>query len=390
LPASSPYISIHRVAVFRALVVLIALFAICMAAPTASLAAKSHQVQRAAWGNSVAAAATGTTGTTGVVSAMNGLTLFQAPQSQWGPQMAAMEADGVSVVRSDAPWAVVESQPPVNGPVYDFSSLDAWVEALAEHHLTWLPILDDTPWWAKSCVGMCPPEYMPWFSGFAAAVAARYGAGGSFWSANPGVPYFPVTMFEVWNEENGTQFWSTGPSGAQYATMYSDVRTAIDAVDPTAQVIVGGLGTGDAGYFVQDMLTADPGLAGNIDGIALHPYGASAVADEQMIASFRAALDQLGLGSVPIDITEFGWTTGATTQERWRAQQMRQLGIAMASSNCNLQVLAPYTWVNTPGSSNFALTYATRLTASGKAWLSGLRAGGRMATNTLCSTPAPS
>jgi Cellulase (glycosyl hydrolase family 5) len=323
----------------------------------------------------------------GAVSAMNGLTLYMQPR-EWSAQLGLMESNGVAVVRSDAPWATVQPQPASPGPVYRFASLDAWVKALARHHLTWLPIIDDTPWWAKRCPGMCPPMNLSWYTEFAHAVAARYGPTGSFWSSNPRVPYYPVKMFEIWNEENGTQFWSTGPSAYQYARMYSESRKAIDSVDPAAQVIVGGLGAGDAGDFVEDMLITDRSLRGNIDGIGFHPYASDAAGVEGLVAQFRAKLEQIGEGSVPIEVTEFGWTSGDNAQQQWRARMMQDVAAALANSNCGVSTLAPYTWANDPGlPPDFALVQGTELTPSAEAWFSGLAAAEDAAKTSTCAAP---
>ena len=246
-------------------------------------------------------------------------------------------------------------------PPYDFSSLDLWVAQLASHHLTWMPILDDTPWWAKTCVGMCPPMSMTWYATFAKAVAARYGPGGSFWLRNPALPHYPVQYFEIWNEENN-EFWSTGPSAAQYAAMYSQARTAIHAVDPGARVIVGGLGTGDAFYFVQGMLAADPSLRGNIDGFGLHQYADTAAGAMQLVVWFREGLDALGEGSVPIDLTEFGWPTGGPGGEIWRAQMMSQLAIARVLTAASGYSLRTYGSIGCPllGSQDQLTRYRSR------------------------------
>src|SRR5205807_8950995 len=88
------------------------------------------------------------------LSAMNGAAIETLPQPELREQLAAMAARGVQVVRSDAPWATIEPQPPgPTGPVWQFAQTDAWVRSLADNGLTWEPILDYSVWWAKSCTG---------------------------------------------------------------------------------------------------------------------------------------------------------------------------------------------------------------------------------------------
>src|SRR5690349_12493945 len=53
-------------------------------------------------------------------------------------QLAAIEAGGLSFVRTNFDWRAVEPGPPRNGhPALDFRATDAWVEALATHRLRW-------------------------------------------------------------------------------------------------------------------------------------------------------------------------------------------------------------------------------------------------------------
>jgi hypothetical protein len=338
------------------------------------------------------------------ISAMNGFSAARLPPPQLDPQLAAMQANGVQVVRSDAAWAVIEPQPP--GPYghdWQFSQTDAWVTELATHNLRWEPILDYSVRWAKTCSGFCPPDDDGAYATFAQAVAARYGANGSFWSEHPTVPYHPVQIFEIWNEENTSTFWATGPVAAtRYASLYSAARRAIHAVDPQASVIVGGLAEDSSAYnpnqdyaawFVEWMFAARPSLKGNVDGFGLHPYGATAADVEEWVAHFRRVLTSLGEGSAPIDLTEFGWATGQPSRETWRASMMSTLGRDLARSDCGIGLLAPYTWIN-PGaptqSGDFGLVEPTgtdtTLRPAGTAWFNGLSAASSLPEIRLCQT----
>ena len=117
----------------------------------------------------------------GAVSAMNAFSLSKLPASQWDPQLAAMSADGVQLVRSDADWGTIEPDAPgAAGPVWQFGSTDAWVAALATHGLTWQPILDYDNSWATAVGDHAD------FAAFAQAVVQRYGVGGSFWAEQSG------------------------------------------------------------------------------------------------------------------------------------------------------------------------------------------------------------
>ncbi len=332
-----------------------------------------------------------------VISAVNGATASQLPLTELGPQLAAMQAHGVTTVRSDAAWGQIEPTPPgLLGHLYQWATTDAWVAALAAHHLTWEPVVDYSVWWAKTCPGFCAPSSNSTYATFAQAVAARYGAGGSFWAQNPQLPYEPAQIFEIWNEENVSTY---SIPAAQYGPLYSAARTAIHAVDPGAAVIIGGLADDGQSFnasqdypkwFINQLFTADPGLVGQVDGFGLHPYGASASDVEQWVVDFRKALLPWNEGSAPIYVTEFGWQTGITTAENWRAQQMTSVALTLSNSNCGIALIAPYTWI-VPLSLNqgdFGLLdrsgLSTTLRPAGTAWFSGLGQAARQPVQTLC------
>lgn len=305
-------------------------------------------------------------------------------------QYNGMASEDVSLVRNDASWSAIEPNPPgPSGPVFDFGSIDPEVTMLAVDHLTWLPVLDYSAPWAAS-VGndpFSPPASDSDFAAYAQAVAARYGAGGSFWAQNPQLPYEPVTTFEVWNEENGGYFWDTGSQPAAYGKLYAATRTAIKSTDPSAEVIVGGLVEPSADQFVTQMLSDDPSLRGNVDGFGLHPYdldGDQVVADVQ---SFRKTLDGLGESAAPIDVTEFGWEyDSAPGDETWRADQMQEVAEALGNSDCGVQQLDPYSWVN-DGGPDWGLADTTgAIRPAGAAWFTGLAVARSRPMTTLCAS----
>lgn len=348
--------------------------------------------------NASAASLPGQPGSFRAVSAMNGLTTEQLPPAERDQQLAAMQANGVQVVRADAPWVVIEPTPPgPSGPVWQFSQMDAWVTALASHHMAWEPLIDFSVWWDKTCPGMCAPTGNSAYATFAQAVAARYGANGSFWAQNPQLPYYPAQIFEIWNEENVSTYYI---DPARFAGLYSAARTAIHAVDPQGSVIVGGLAD-DSGTFnasqdypaqyVQQMFAADPSLEGNVDGFGLHPYGATAADVTSWVVDFRKELDNLGEASAPIDITELGWTTGDSTRENWRAWQMFNVGVQLSRSDCGIRMLAPYDWINPADpSGDFGLVdesgLDTTLRQAGSYWFTALSQGASSPELTLCGS----
>jgi hypothetical protein len=58
----------------------------------------------------------------------------------------------------------------------------------------------------------------------------------------------------------------------------------------------------------------------------------------------RRILDELGGSSVPLHITEVGWTT-TRTPEAVRARWLARLARDLPRSGCKVEVLLPHTWL---------------------------------------------
>jgi hypothetical protein len=233
----------------------------------------------------------------------------------WNTQVDAMQAAGVHVVRTDAEWRRVEpNAPDATGHHYDWHLYDAVVATLARRGIRWYPIVDYSAPWASSRPGYwrAPPADVASYAAYAQALARRYGTGGTFWALHPQLPAVPVQQIEIWNEENESYFWPSAPDPARYADLYTAARTAIHAVDPQAEVVIGGLVNHDAASFLAGMLAARPHMA--IDAVGLHAYAPTAAGVVKWASIMKIALWRLGRPNLPIEITEVGWTTmaGAT------------------------------------------------------------------------------
>jgi hypothetical protein len=281
--------------------------------------------------------------------------VFSGPSSSWQPDLSAMASGGLQVARIDARWQNVEPNPPSGGTHnYDWSMYDGIVQGLAQHGLRWLPIVDYSTTWSGVTPGdtqsAVATSHIPDFAAYAAALARRYGPGGSFWQAHPSLTRVPVTEYEIWNEENSTVFWHQQAGNAeQYADLYMAARSAIKGVDAQARVIIGGLALGnppdvtDEVQYLQRMWAHRPDLAGNVDGVGLHPYQATVHWTYMRLAQFRAALNQIAGVAVPIEITEDGWSTLAVPESE-RAANLAQLAEELPRSDCNIDMFLPYTW----------------------------------------------
>jgi len=266
-------------------------------------------------------------------------------------QLAALQATGATVARSDALWEATEPAAPVNGVHrYDWAFDDTIAAALTRHGLRWLPIIDYSAPWAQSIAGSdhSPPTSAADFAAYAGAFAARYGAGGSFWSARPELTGDPVDTFEIWNEPDSPNFWAPTPDPARYADLYRAARDAILTADPSGRVIVGGLS--NPGAFLPALLAAAPDLRGLIDGVGIHPYAPTSGGVLSTVGRARATLVALGLASVPLYVTEFGWPTLPAHSQDWaparlRPRYIRRTISALGHTNCGVAMTVLYTWV---------------------------------------------
>ena len=269
-------------------------------------------------------------------------------------QLTAVRMAGITIARTDALWAFMDPWgPPGPGSPGFLRATDRRARLLAEHDLRWQPVLDYTPGWAQSRDGdmHSPPSDPRQFADFAGRFAARYGHGGSFWAANPDLPCRPVEMYEIWNEENDAKFWSPTPDPAGYADLYLLARAAIHRVDPGAVVAIGGLAN-DGGAFLRRMYTARPGLLGQVDAVAVHPYAKRVNNVLASVDHFRATLLAQRAGAVPLYITELGWYTHAPPGARLlesqhtRADSLARVlhGLITCRTRDNLRLVEPYTW----------------------------------------------
>jgi len=282
-----------------------------------------------------------------------------------------IEAGDATSLRDDVSWASVE---PTQGR-FAWSGPDEIVTEAAEHHLHALLAIDTTPLWASGgstpdpSVYWLPPRNPADYGVFAAAVAARYAAGGTFWKEHPGLPVYLLAGVELWNEENLKLFWGDEtPSPEAYAAMVTAAYGRIKQVDPSMTVVLGGLAPGGAyddvtcsghtgtghdaaawnGVNYLQALYAD-GIHGHFDAIAWHPYnfwkGATAAqmltynpcsAWSQMAStpvSARSLMVAHGDAAKSIWITEAGAPTCVTGATYTCVSQTEQADLATAETS---------------------------------------------------------
>jgi hypothetical protein len=263
-----------------------------------------------------------------------------SPQSMPNPeQFQRLRTGGVDSVRIPLSWAGVETTQ--GAP--DFSHVDALVSGAAGAGLKALPFVYDAPAWAVTPAkvpgsgGLSKaPKTLPVKSGaqrsawsnFLKLVVARYGPGGAFWAANPGLPEAPIRTWQIWNEQN-FKYFVVRPSPVDYGKLVKISYTAIKSVDPGGKLILGGMfarpkeaefkGKPAQAYFATDFLDqlyrSTPGIKSKFGGVALHPYTSAYQQLTPDIEEFRTVLKANHDAGKGLWITEIGWSSKTRAEE---------------------------------------------------------------------------
>jgi hypothetical protein len=261
-------------------------------------------------------------------------------------------------IRVDLAWYRIQPTP----TTWDWGSFDRTVAAAHADGLTVLAIVDQPPAWARmsSCATnqWCPPADDTQFAAFAAKAAQRY-------------PATQVGAFEVWNEENLAAYWPGGPDPAAYTNLLAATATAVRAVRPAAQLVLGGLalaGSDGTTLSPADFLgdAAKDGALHDVSAIGYHPYSFPTMPQNSSAfraiatgsGSLAAVLDDYG-ADTPIWITEDGAPvpdaagdpTAAQPATRSEEQQQAAYATALvraATSNPRVKALFWFSDIDLP------------------------------------------
>jgi hypothetical protein len=174
-----------------------------------------------------------------------------------------------------------------------------------------LMVVQRSPGWASGGKGGIHPPTDP--STFGAAM-------GGLAQRVPG-----VDAWELWNEEDETQFWAGGADPEKYAAMVKSAYAAIKSVQPDDTVVTGAT-TGNNADFIEALYRN--GAKGSFDAVGVHTDTACLIVGPD--ASYRDELGRIGRytftgyrevhavmarhgdGDKPIWMTELGWGTHST------------------------------------------------------------------------------
>ena len=150
-----------------------------------------------------------------------------------------------------------------DGPVGQNPNFEALTGALTKilaGGATPIVVVVDSPAWASAngAAGRIHPratkDYADFFGEFVAANKKLRGDG-------------QTIVYEVWNEEDGKEFWGAEPDAAFYANMLKESYAAGKAADPGATILVGPT-TGNNYQWINKLY--ENGAQGSFDGVAVH------------------------------------------------------------------------------------------------------------------------
>lgn len=244
--------------------------------------------------------------------------LYMSDNAKRTPALKQIKEAGFTEVRLGLAWHATEK---IRGK-YDWSHLDNLMRVVEKTGLKTVFLANTTPTWARldACrtSSACPPQDPADYAKFISAAVERY-------------KNHDISAWEVWNEQNGNNFWKPQPNIARYADLLKAAYPAIKKADPNATVLIGGL-SGDSVDSVGPNLI-DPrtylkklyelGARDYFDGVAYHPYigvgplnkkgeynGWAKMVDRS--ESIRSIMVANGDANKDIWITEFGVPTGGS------------------------------------------------------------------------------
>lgn len=288
--------------------------------------------------------------------------------------LSAIERTGVKTIRVNLSWADYDGF--FQQGFFPLRDLDRFVTALANHGLTMLPVPRGAPPRTRDsnlveCLdgdrSAILESAFDDYGGFAAAIVERYGPNGLFWQFYSATPYHPVGQIEIWNEENWAPYWCPGPDPEAFAGLAAAGASAVHAMKPSVEVILGGLVTlretqrnllgGVKGMrtdeFLNRMVAARPELPGLYDTVGVHLYGLTPAENLATLDWMRTVTNQAGFRNSKLAITEFGWNQldfggrqldFGGSRERIADNYMKFVAELGEGAGCQLSGIAAHSW----------------------------------------------
>ena len=236
-----------------------------------------------------------------------------------------MKAARVQAVGLPIRWTTLE---PERGK-WDFTKVDRVVGALRDARNELLPNLLNVPPWAS---GVNPAEV----KGFPDTFPAKRVEDWREYVRQVVMRYHKqVRDWEIWNEENGEDFYKPLPNAEEYVGILKAAHETIRAVDPKAKVVLGGLQMNGiipnpwSPVKVENFLQKiyDAGGKPYFDVVNIHPY-VLATKDQgpayaaKLVRDTVLVMEKHSDAQKPLWITEIGLGTGNGVTEQMQAEHL--------------------------------------------------------------------
>lgn len=214
------------------------------------------------------------------------------------------EAAGMhaSSIRLDVAPSLVFTSP---GAAPDFSGLDEVMALAQQYNLRVVGDLDTIPWWISDCqtptsltgMTLCGTDDLGDYGSMISQIVAH---------ADP-----VIRNWEIWNEPDDSQYFTGTPQ--QYAQMLRTAHDAIKAIDPQANVLLGGMsGTGAMGWLAQAFATPRADASSAFEIANIHERGQlDGLAGD--VAAWKKFFASYGFNG-PLWVTEHGYPSDPAYQ----------------------------------------------------------------------------
>jgi hypothetical protein len=279
---------------------------------------------------------------------------------------------GVTQVQAPATWWWIAR---AGQRSYEWSETDRLVDAAEARGLRVVMQITGTPDWVHPDLGSLPHQDRIWhppvrnagelshWSDFVRDLMTRYRG--------------RVAHYEIWNEQNWSDFWKPAPNPGDYAKLLRAAYLAGRQADPGASIVFGGMTTNDVGYLrafydrARSLWPAES--AANdyyFDALGAHPYSAERsprILDDHYvhqgqfgevdrnflgIRRLKSLMDAREGGGKQVYIGEYGFSTTRTWMEAVpddrRAQYLRD-AYALAAAEGYVTGMAWYGFVPNTG-----------------------------------------
>jgi hypothetical protein len=217
-------------------------------------------------------------------------------------------------------WPSIE---PTRGS-YNWKATDKFVGTLAQYHVRVLPFLNGSPSWVTSDARKPPlksKKAKRHWKQFVKACVKRYGPKGKLWRIYPNIPKVPITTWQIWNEQNNSNYFAPKPKPKKYAKLVKLSRRAIHSKDKHGKIVLGGMfgkpepkGSMTASKFL-GKLYKSKGIKHSFNAVAVHPYAPSIHNLKKQMTKLHKVIKRKH-DNAKMWITEMGWGS-APPKKKW-------------------------------------------------------------------------